>query len=110
MRGAAVVGVAGFGVLLMALSFLLGDAIANRGLATLIVAVVALIVAAILYAGARQKVAAAYLQPEPAIRQTERTAAAPTSHLTENGATNGRKGHGKPCGNQTGNKAQAGEK
>src|SRR3546814_14777047 len=32
MRGAAVVGVAGFGVLLMALYFLLGDAIDNLGL------------------------------------------------------------------------------
>src|SRR3546814_3325854 len=66
-RSAAVVGVAGFGVLLMALSFLLGDAIDNLGLATLIVAVVALIVAAILYTGARKKMAAANLKPERSI-------------------------------------------
>src|SRR3546814_16342592 len=54
MLGAAVVGVAGFGVLLLALSFLLGDAIDNLGLATLIVAVVALIFPAIVSAGARE--------------------------------------------------------
>src|SRR3546814_1010770 len=82
MLGAAVVGVAGFGVLLMALSFLLGDAIDNLGLATLIVAVVALIVAAILYAGARKKMAAANLKPERSIRTMERTPAARSEEHT----------------------------
>src|SRR3546814_12510899 len=108
MLGAAVVVVAGFGVLLMARSFLLCDAIDNLGLATLIVAVVALIVAAILYAGARKKMAAANLKPERSIRTMERTPAAATGNLTDTGATNGGTGHAQPCGNRTGKQAHAG--
>jgi hypothetical protein len=82
MLGAAVVGIAGLGVLLMGLAYLLGDAIENLGLATLIVGVVTLIVAAILYAGARKKMNAAHLSPERSRRTLERTPDAVRGDLT----------------------------
>src|SRR5687767_3564009 len=49
MVGAAVVGIAGLGVVLMALAYLLADAIDNLGLATLIVGLAALALAYVLY-------------------------------------------------------------
>jgi hypothetical protein len=72
MLGAAVAGVAGLGVLLMGLSFLLGDAIDNVGLATLIVGAVTLLVAFILYTSARKKIDAAHLSPDRTRRTLER--------------------------------------
>lgn len=82
MLGAAVVGIAGLGVLLMGLAYLLGDAIGDLGLATLIVGVATLIVAAILYAGARKKMDAAHLSPERSRRTLERTPEAVRGDLT----------------------------
>ncbi|VWX50738.1 phage holin family protein [Novosphingobium sp. 9U] len=82
MLGAAVVGIAGLGVVLMGLAYLLGDAIENLGLATLIVGVVTLVVAAILYAGARKKMNAAHLSPERSRRTLERTPDAVRGELT----------------------------
>jgi hypothetical protein len=73
MLGAAVVGIAGLGVLLMGLAYLLGDAIDNPGLGTLIVGVVTLIVAYLLYSAARKKIDAAQLTPDRSIRTLERT-------------------------------------
>jgi hypothetical protein len=82
MLGAAVVGIAGLGVVLMGLAYLLGDAIENLGLATLIVGLVTLVVAAILYAGARKKMNAAHLSPERSRRTLERTPDAVRGDLT----------------------------
>lgn len=82
MLGAAVVGIAGLGVVLMGLSYLLGDAIENLGLATLIVGVVTLILAFILYSGARKKMNAANLSPERSRRTLERTPDAVRGDLT----------------------------
>jgi hypothetical protein len=82
MIGAAVVGIAGLGVLLMGLAYLLGDAIDDLGLATLIVGVVTLILAAILYAGARKKMDATHLSPERSRRTLERTPDAVRGDLT----------------------------
>jgi putative superfamily III holin-X len=82
MLGAAVVGIAGLGVLLMGLAYLLSDAIDNLGLATLIVGIVTLVVAAILYAGARKKMNAAHLSPERSRRTLERTPDAVRGDLT----------------------------
>jgi hypothetical protein len=82
MLSAAVVGIAGLGVLLMGLAYLLGDAIENLGLATLIVGVVTLILAGILYAGARKKVDSAHLSPERSRRTLERTPDAVRGDLT----------------------------
>jgi hypothetical protein len=73
---AAVVGIAGLGVLLMGLAYLLADAIDHLGLATLIVGVVTLIVAFILYRSALAKVGAAELAPERTQNTLERTPAA----------------------------------
>ncbi|VWX53309.1 phage holin family protein [Novosphingobium sp. 9U] len=82
MLGAAVVGIAGLGVVLMGLAYLLGDAIENLGLATLIVGIVTLVIAAILYAGARKKMNAAHLSPERSRRTLERTPDAVRGDLT----------------------------
>ncbi|VWX49511.1 phage holin family protein [Novosphingobium sp. 9U] len=82
MLGAAVVGIAGLGVVLMGLAYLLGDAIENLGLATLIVGIVTLVVAAILYASARKKMNAAHLSPERSRRTLERTPDAVRGDLT----------------------------
>ena len=88
MAGAAVVGIAALGVLLMALSYLLGDAIDNTGLATLIVGVLAAIVAGILFAGARKKLRTANLKPERTIETARDTPDAVTGRMPNTGGTN----------------------
>lgn len=82
MLGAAVVGIAGLGVVLMGLAYILADAIEDLGLATLIVGVITLIVAAVLYGGARKKMNAAHLSPERSRRTLERTPDAVRGDLT----------------------------
>lgn len=57
-------GIAGLGVVLMGLAYLLADAIDHLGLTTLIVGVVTLIVAYLLYRGAAAKMRAIDLTPE----------------------------------------------
>lgn len=76
IAGAAVVGIAGLGVLLMGLAYLLADAIDHLGLATLIVGIVTLIVAFILYRSATAKLQATELTPERTQHTLERTPAA----------------------------------
>lgn len=73
MVGAAVVGIAGLGVLLMSFAYLLGDAIENLGLATLIVGVATLLVAYLMYRGAAKKMSASHLAPERTQRTLQRT-------------------------------------
>lgn len=87
MAGAAVIGISGLGVTLMGLAYLLADAIENLGLATLIVGVVTLILAYILYAGAKKKLNTANVRPDRTIRTAERTPDAATGNLTNNGDT-----------------------
>jgi len=82
MLGAAVVGVAGLGVLLMGLAYLLADAIHNQALSTLIVGAVTLVLAAILYLLARKKMNAASLSPERSQRTLGRTPDALRGDLT----------------------------
>ena len=72
MLGAAVVGIAGLGVLLMGVAYLVGDAIDDLGIGTLIVGAAALLVALILYGGARRKLAHAHLSAERTRRMLER--------------------------------------
>ena len=84
--GAAVVGIAGLGVLLMGLAYLLGEALDNTALGTIIVGVVTLVVAGILYLGARKKLAASNLKPERTLETVERTPDAATGHLNDIGA------------------------
>lgn len=73
MIGAAVVGIAGLGVVLMGLAFLLGRAIDNVGMATLIVGVVTLVVAYVLYQTGAKKMSTTHLAPERTERTLERT-------------------------------------
>jgi hypothetical protein len=73
MVGAAVVGIAGLGVTLMGLAYLLAQAIDNLGLATLIVGAATLVLAAILYASPSKKMSNAHLTPERSQRTLERT-------------------------------------
>ena len=70
---AAVVGIAGLGVLLMGLAYLLSDEIDDLGLATLIVGAVTLILAYILYRSAASKMSATHLTPERTQRTLQRT-------------------------------------
>lgn len=73
MAGAAVVGLAGLGVFLMGIAYLLADAIDNVGLATLIVGIATLALAYALYRGAASKMSATHLQPERSERTLGRT-------------------------------------
>lgn len=82
MAGAAVVGVAGLGVTLMGIAFLLGQAIHNTSLATLIVGVVTLVVAWLMYSAGSRKMRAANLAPDRTVRTLERTPDAATGNLT----------------------------
>jgi len=82
MVGAAVVGISGLGVTLMGLAYLLGQAIQNTGLATLIVGVVTLAVAYALYAAGSKKMSATHLAPDRTVRTLERTPDAATGNLT----------------------------
>ena len=71
--GAAVVGMAGLGVLLMGVAFLLGQAIDNVAIATLIVGAATLVLAYILYSSASKKMRSAHLAPERTQHTLERT-------------------------------------
>lgn len=82
MAGAAVVGIAGLGVVLMGLAYLLGDLIDNLGLGTLLVGLAALLVAYLLYAAGRKKIDAAHLSPDRSMRTLERTPDAARGTLT----------------------------
>lgn len=73
MAGAAVAGIAGLGVTLMGLAFLLGQAIDNVGIATLIVGVATLAIAYFLYSSASTKVSTTHLTPDRSQRTLERT-------------------------------------
>jgi hypothetical protein len=83
MVGAAVVGIAGLGVLLMSFAYLLADAIDNLGLATLIVGAATLVLAYVLYRGGAKKMSAAHLTPERSQRTLERAPDAIRGHNQE---------------------------
>jgi hypothetical protein len=85
--GAAVLGISGLGVTLMGIAYLVGDAIDDRDLATLLVGIATLLVAAILYASARKKMAASNIRPERSIETAERMPDAATGNLSQFGAT-----------------------
>lgn len=73
MAGAAVVGIAGLGVTLMGLAYLLAQAIENLGIATLIVGLATLALAYVMYHAGAKKMNAAHLAPERSQRTLERT-------------------------------------
>ncbi|MEE4210354.1 MAG: phage holin family protein [Parvularcula sp.] len=72
LLGAAVLGISGLGVTLMGIAYLIGDAIGDRDLATLLVGFAVLVIAGILYASAKSKMDAANLKPERTIDTAER--------------------------------------
>ena len=88
MAGAAVLGIAGLGVLLMGLSFLLGE-IMELWLATLIVAVATLAGAYAMFAGGRKKLQSSSMSADRSRRTIERAPSAITGHRHE-GTNNGR--------------------
>lgn len=73
MAGAAVAGIAGLGVTLMGLAFLLGQAIDNVAIATLIVGVATLAIAYFLYSSASKKMSSSHLAPDRTQHTIERT-------------------------------------
>jgi hypothetical protein len=73
LLGAAVVGIAGLGVLLMGLAYVLAAAINDLGLATVIVGAVTLVLAFIMYRIAVGKMNATHLAPERTQRTLQRT-------------------------------------
>lgn len=73
MVGAAVVGLAGLGVLLMGIAFLLGRALNNVALATVLVGVATLALAYVLYRSGASKMSATNLSPERTERTLQRT-------------------------------------
>ena len=87
LLGAAVFGIAGLGVTLMGIAYLIGDAIDDRDLATLLVGLATLALAGILYAVARGKMKDTHLKPERTIETVERTPDAARGNLTNSGAT-----------------------
>lgn len=81
MAGAAIVGIAGLGVLLMAFAYLLAEAM-ELWLATLIVALVTLLLAFILYRGGMKKIQDSAFQMDRTKRTLERAPDAVTSHTS----------------------------
>jgi len=73
MAGAAVVGLAGLGVTLMGIAYLLGDAIDNMPLATLIVGLATLGIAYLMYRSGATKMSTAHLSPDRTQRTLQRT-------------------------------------
>ena len=67
----------------MGLAYLLGDAIDNLGLATLIVGVVTLIIALVLYNIGSKKIRDTKIAPDRTIRTLERTPDAARGNLTQ---------------------------
>ena len=82
MAGSAVVGIAGLGVVLMGLAYLLGDAIDNVGLATLIVGLTTLALAYLLYSAGAKKMSATNLAPDRTQRTLQRDVEAARGNLS----------------------------
>ena len=88
MAGAAVLGIAGLGVLLMGISFLLGE-VMELWLATLIVAVATLAGAYAMFSGGQKKLHSSSMSAERSRRTIERAPSAITGHRHE-GMNDGR--------------------
>lgn len=82
---AAVFGIAGLGVLLMGISYFVADVIGNLALGTIIIGAVTLVIALILYAGARKKVDSVHIKPDRSIDTLADTPAAATGDIHTSG-------------------------
>lgn len=85
MAAAAVFGIAGLGVLLMGIAYFVGNALDNVALGTTLVGAATLVIALILYAGARKKVDSAHLKPDRSIDTLADTPAAATGDIPTSG-------------------------
>lgn len=90
LASAAVVGIAGLGVLLMGIAYAVADAIGNVWLGTVIVGVATLIIAFIMYTAGKKKASAVNPKPERSLRTAEDTPAAATGHINTSGGYDGR--------------------
>jgi hypothetical protein len=85
MAGAIVFGIAGLGVLLMGIAYYVGDALDDVPLGTTLVGVATLVLALILYAGARKKIGSTNLRPDRSIDTISDTPAAVTGETPTSG-------------------------
>ncbi len=86
MAAAAVFGIAGLGVLLMGIAHYVGDALDDMALGTTLVGLATLIIAVILYAGARKKVGSTHLKPDRSLDTLADAPAAATGDIAPAGA------------------------
>lgn len=86
IAAAAVFGIAGLGVLLMGIAYYVGAALEDVPLGTTLVGAATLVLALILYAGARKKVDATSLRPDRSIDTITDTPAAVTGDIPPSGA------------------------
>lgn len=85
MAVAAVVGVAGLGVLLMGIAYYVADALDNQALGTTLVGAATLGIALALYLGGRKKVDATHLAPDRSIETIQDTSVVATGDLHHTG-------------------------
>lgn len=85
LAAAAVFGIAGLGVLLMGIAYYVGDALDDVALGTTLVGAATLVVALILYAGARKKVDSTNLVPDRSLDTIADTPAAATGDINTSG-------------------------
>jgi hypothetical protein len=86
MAAAAVVGIAGLGVLLMGIAYYVGAALEDVPLGTTLVGIATLVIALILYASGRKKIGASQLRPDRSLDTLADTPAAATGHTPATGA------------------------
>jgi len=86
MAAAAVVGIAGLGVLLMGIAYYVGAALEDVPLGTTLVGIATLVIALILYAAGRKTIAASQLKPDRSLDTLADTPAAATGDILPNGA------------------------
>ncbi|MCX9148740.1 phage holin family protein [Erythrobacter sp. WG] len=86
MATAAVVGIAGLGVLLMGIAYYVARAIDDLALGTTLVGAATMLVALVLYLGARKKIDASHLKPDRSIETLADTPTVATGDLHHSGA------------------------
>ena len=85
MAAAAVFGIAGLGVLLMGIAYFIGDALDNLALGITLVGGITLVIALILYAGARKKIDSTHIKPDRSIDTLAKAPAAATGDIHTSG-------------------------
>lgn len=86
MAGAAVVGIAGLGVLLMGIAYYVSRALEDLALGTTLVGAATMLVALVLYLSGRKKIEASHLKPDRSLETLADTPAVATGDLHHSGA------------------------